>query len=133
MKKRIISVISVCLVCLTLFLLTAFASTAYQNYLVDVPKMNGSATTTNQIKTKTAYSGNINVTAVGGGKKLDCRMVDNDNGDKGAWLMNVTTGSNGVLYSRASHLQGHSMCVLFSNKLTTLVDVTTYGSWRADS
>lgn len=132
MKSKFLKIIAVCLVCLTLFSISAFALTSYQSYMVDVPALNGSAMTTTQTKSKTGYSGNINVSAVGGGKKLDCRMRDEDN-SAGAWVKNVTTGSSETLLSRASHEQSDKMHVYFSNKLTTLVDVTTSGTWRCDS
>lgn len=133
MKNKITKIFAICLICLTLFSISAFATTSYQGYNVDVPKLNGSATTTTQTKTKTGYSGNIETTRVGGGKKVDCRMKDTNNNDEGAWLNNMKSGDSGTLLSRASHAKGHAMCVRFSNKLTTLVDVNTSGRWRADS
>lgn len=132
MKNKITKVIAVCLVCLSLFSMSAFALTSYQDYLVDVPAVNGSVETSTQIKTKTGYSGNIDVYAVGGGKKLDCRMRNADK-SAGAWVNNITTGSQETLLSRASHVAGNRMHVYFSNKLTTVVAVTTSGSWRCDS
>ncbi|MBQ7976964.1 MAG: hypothetical protein IJ300_14865 [Clostridia bacterium] len=132
MKNKITKVIAICLVCLSLFSISAFALTSYQSYVVDVPALNGSVMTTEQTKSKTAYSGNINVSKVGGGKKLDCRMRDEDK-SAGAWVNNVTTGSKETLLSRASHEAGDKMHVYFSNKLTTVVDVTTSGTWRCDS
>ncbi|MBO5066062.1 MAG: hypothetical protein J6D06_08120 [Clostridia bacterium] len=132
MKNKISKVIAICLVCLSLFSMSAFALTSYQHYIVDVPAVNGSVQTTTQTKSKTGYSGNIRVDAVGGGKKLDCRMRDEDK-SAGAWVNNITTGSEETLLSRASHEKGDKMHVYFSNKLTTVVAVTTSGYWRCDS
>lgn len=131
-KRNVLKIVAICLVCLSLLSTSAFALTTYQGYLVDVPKINGSAMSTTQTKSFTAYSGQIKVTAVGGGKKLDCRMRDEDN-NAGAWVTNIETGSDETLLSRAAHEAGDEMHVYFSNKVTTIVSVTTYGTWRCDS
>lgn len=132
MRKKVLKFVSVCLVCLSLLSTSAFALMTYQDYAVDVPKLNGSAKSSTQTESLSGYAGNIKVTAVDGGKKLDCRMRDEDN-NAGAWVNDIMTGSEETLLSRAAHEAGDEMHVYFSNKLTTLVSVTTYGTWRCDS
>lgn len=132
MRKKVLKFVSVCLVCLSLLSTSAFALMTYQDYSVDVPKLNGSAKSSTQTKSFSGYAGKIKLTAVGGGKKLDCRMRDEDN-NAGAWVNDIMTGSEETLLSRAAHEAGDEMHVYFSNKLTTLVSVTTYGTWRCDS
>lgn len=132
MKKLVSKIIAVCLICISLFSMSAFALMDYDEFVLDVPRLNGSVTTAEQKKSKTAYSGNIIVEKVGGGKKIDCRMRDADN-EAGAWVNDIMSGSDEPLLSRASHVKGEMMHVYFSNKLTTVVDVTTSGEWRCDS
>lgn len=130
-KKRLVSFV-LGIGCIAMLGAGAMAATYTQGFMVDVPRLNGSANTSTQRKDYQGRSGYIWFDAVGGGKKVDCRMRDSADGTEGSWLKNMTTGSDGSLYSRASHAAGDYVCVRISNKLTTIVAVTCSGDWRAD-
>lgn len=122
------------MICIMIVLTTsAFAGTSKSNFNVDVPKLGRSTfSNTQQTKTYTNRSGEIEFELVGGGYKIDCRLNDRNNDDEGAWVKDCKSGTCKSLPSRASHKSGHVMKVRFDNKLTTYVDVNAYGKWRSD-
>lgn len=111
----------------------AYAGTSFTKFNVDVPALNGSKNSGSQTKAYTGRAGYIIVDYVGGGKELDCRMRDTKDYTEGAWVNNITTSSKKNVYSRASHEAGDTVCIRFSNKLTTVVEVNTSGDWRSDN
>ena len=131
--KTLIKFVSA-MICIMIVLTTcAFAGTSKSEFHVDVPKLGRSVLSdTQQTKTYTNRSGEIEFRFVGGGYKIDCRLNDLKNGDEGAWVKDCKSGTCKSLPSRASHQVGHKMKVRFDNKLTTFVDVNSYGKWRSD-
>lgn len=66
---------------------------------------------------------------VGGGYSLD---VQEQNGRwGGACEKDVTTGFRGYIPPAGVPLKGDRVNLRFSNKLTTKVDVRTYGQWKS--
>ncbi|MGX4667946.1 hypothetical protein JNUCC74_01840 [Cerasibacillus sp. JNUCC 74] len=114
----------------TILLLTSggliSAGTSYESYNVDVPRMNGSANTNNQTKSKTDARADLKVSTLG--KALDARVRSSDGGT-GKWVRVSTTGTftlpNSVKKGKKAHVQ-------FSNDLSTIVNVRVAGSWRSN-
>lgn len=120
-------------VCIVMaFATSAFAGYSNSRFYVDSPKLGRSGYTGTQTKASTARSGWIAFDGVGGGYLVDARMRNTKDKSEGAWEKDCGTGSVRTLASRASHTQGATMCVRIDNKLTTLVDVASYGDWRSD-
>lgn len=130
-KSKILSAVLLVIVCVATICTTAFAGNSYSGFNHDVPKFNDAVETSRQTKAVTSRSGQIIFDYVGGGYKVDCRMVDQED-NRGAWVYNLVSGSDELLPSRASHTAGEKVHVYISSKLTTPVDVHVYGDWRSD-
>lgn len=123
-------VAAICIV--TAFTTSAFAGYSNSDFNVDSPKLGRSGYTGTQTKATTNRSGHIHFDYVGADYKVDCRLRDKGDKTEGAWVKDCTDGTDKNLASRASHASGDKMCVRIDNKLTTPVDVNSYGNWRSD-
>ena len=109
---------------------TAYAGTAAHPYGVVVGRFNGYGYTDYQTKVFSGKDGYIYSTEVGGKYKVDVRMTSS--GGNGAWLRDVTDGTQKALKAHSKHTNGSKVRMQFSNDAFTPVTVYVEGYWKSN-
>lgn len=131
-KKRLHAVILV-LAITSLLSCTVFAASGLSAWCI-VPGINGSAYSEDSaVKETTGSSAYIYDATVGGGYEVDVRQYCSSNKVTGAWTRNLSTVNNAAYVEGTTRmLAGNTVCLQFSNDLTTLVDVEVNGTWNSN-
>lgn len=109
--------------------MNAYASEVFEAYNTTVGKLGGSGYSGYQTKSITGAAGEIYPISVGGGYKVDARLIsDNSKGDWSTGIDNYT--SHRYLYNKIS--KNENTRVEFSNALNTTVSVQVTGQFRVN-
>lgn len=127
-SRKIMAVLGVCLIASSIPVL---ASITYSPYSLKVAPFNTSEWTESQVKANPWQGADIKSTSVGGGYKVDARMIGS--GAYGPWTRGIVSGKQ---YSATAisdkHVVGTKTQLEFSNGLTTPVQVAISGTWRSN-
>lgn len=128
--KKCIKAICVAGLIVTTMGMSAYAGSDYEGYCVSVAKFNGNGYSDYQTKSTAGADGYIKSDTVGGSYEVDVRM-ESDDGD-GAWLRDVTDGTNKAIPGTSKQKKGCSVRAEFSNNITTPVNIIVDGEWKSN-
>lgn len=127
--KKISMILCIAIFTLLIGTYVQAGATVFEPYNTTVGKFNGSGYTGYQTKSKSGVAGEIYVTSVGGGYKVDARQISSSS--NGSWSTNI---DNNTTYRTLPNSinAGSSTRVQFSNDITTPVTVQVTGQFRSN-
>ncbi|MDE6852804.1 MAG: hypothetical protein K2J67_10035 [Lachnospiraceae bacterium] len=130
MRKKLIKVGAIAGIVGMLVGSTAYAGTAAHPYGTVVGRFNGYGYSSYQTKVYAGKDGYIYSTEVGGKYKVDVRMASSVG--NGAWLRDVTDGTQKAVKAHSKQTKGSKIRMQFSNDALTPVTVYVEGFWKSN-